>query len=149
MPSNPQLTGFVIIGQWHVTYFPGESNGYGVNIALPARLLNNQVVEPGAEFNFLDAVGPITLANGWKMGGVILNGASNHTGAVGGGICSMSTTMFNAAARAGLQINERHAHFYYIDRYPVGLDATVYSNGSTTWNLRWTNDTPYPIVIKA
>jgi vancomycin resistance protein YoaR len=149
LASNPQLTGFVIIGQWHVTYFPGESNGYGVNIALPARLLNNQVVEPGAEFNFLDAVGPISLANGWKMGGVILNGASNHTGAVGGGICSMSTTMFNAAARAGLQIDERHAHFYYIDRYPVGLDATVYSNGSTTWNLRWTNDTPYPIVIKA
>jgi hypothetical protein len=83
------------------------------------------------------------------MGGVILNGQSNHTGAVGGGICSASTTMFNAAARAGLAINERHPHFYYISRYPVGLDATVYSNGVTTWNLRWTNDTPNPIVIKS
>ena len=149
LTNNPTLTGFVIIGDWHVTYFPGESNGYGVNITLPATILNGQVVAPGAQFNFLDRVGPISLATGWKMGGVILNGASNHTGAVGGGICSASTTMFNAAARAGLEIDERHAHFYYIDRYPVGLDATVYSNGSTTWNLRWTNDTPYPIVIKA
>ncbi len=149
LTNNPTLTGFVIIGDWHVTYFPGESNGYGVNIALPASILNGQVVAPGAQFNFLDRVGPISLATGWKMGGVILNGASNHTGAVGGGICSASTTMFNAAARAGLEIDERHAHFYYINRYPVGLDATVYSNGTTTWNLRWTNDTPYPIVIRA
>jgi vancomycin resistance protein YoaR len=55
--------------------------------------------------------------------------------------------MFNAAARAGLQIDERHPHFYYIDRYPVGLDATVYSNGNQLWDLKWTNDTPNPIVI--
>jgi hypothetical protein len=68
---------------------------------------------------------------------------------MGGGICSASTTMFNAAANAGLQIDERHQHFYYINRYPLGRDATVYSNGSTTWDLRWTNDTPYPIVIRA
>ena len=75
------------------------------------------------------AVGPIDAAHGYTMGGVIQGGKSDHTGAMGGGICSASTTMFNAAARAGLQIDERHAHFYYINRYPVGLDATVYSNG--------------------
>jgi vancomycin resistance protein YoaR len=146
---DPTLTGFVDIGSWRTKFILDPSNGNGVNIELPAKLLNLQVVAPGEQFNFLNAVGPISLAAGWQMGGVILNGASNHTGAVGGGICSASTTMFNAAARAGLEINERHPHFYYITRYPVGLDATVYSNGSTTWNLRWTNDTPYPIVIKA
>jgi VanW like protein len=79
---------------------------------------------------------------------VIIDGRSDHTGAMGGGICSASTTMFNAAARAGLQIDERHAHFYYINRYPVGLDATVFSNGQTTWDLKWTNDTQYPIVVR-
>jgi vancomycin resistance protein YoaR len=83
------------------------------------------------------------------MGGVIKGGKSDHTGAMGGGICSASTTMFNAAANAGLQIDERHAHFYYINRYPVGRDATVYSDGATTWDVKWTNDTPYPIVIRA
>ncbi|MGD0861837.1 MAG: VanW family protein [Candidatus Limnocylindrales bacterium] len=147
--GNPTLTGFVVIGQWNTTYFPGVSNGGGVNIALPAKLLNGQVVGPGQQFSFLSAVSPIDAAHGWKMGGVILHGESDFTGAIGGGICSASTTMFNAAARAGLQINERHAHFYYITRYPMGLDATVYSNSGTTWDLRWTNDTPNPIVIKS
>jgi vancomycin resistance protein YoaR len=146
--SVAKLDGMVIIGSWTTTFYPGESNGFGVNIRLPAALLNGQVVAPGQRFSFFDSVGPLDLAHGWVMGGVIVGGKSNHTGAIGGGICSASTTMFNAAARAGLQIDERHAHFYYIDRYPAGLDATVYMNGVTTWDLKWTNDTPYPIVIR-
>jgi vancomycin resistance protein YoaR len=146
---SPGLAGFVRIGQWATTYFPGESNGDGANIEVPARLLNGLVIGPGKQFSFLTLVSPIDLAHGWKMGGVILNGKSDHTGAIGGGVCSASTTFFNAVVRAGLQIDERHAHFYYIDRYPVGLDATVYSNGYQMWDLKWTNDTPNPIVILA
>ena len=157
--TDPALTGFVVVSQVVTTYFPGESNGNGVNIALPAQLLNGQVVGIGEQFSMLQRVGPIDAAHGWKMGGVIKNGESNHTGAMGGGICSASTTMFQVAALAGLQIDERHAHFYWISRYAlatpavpkgiVGLDATVYSNGSTTWDMRFTNDTQYPIVIKS
>jgi vancomycin resistance protein YoaR len=157
--TDPALNGFVVISQVVTTYFPGESNGNGVNISLPAKLLNGQVVGVGEQFSFLSRVGPIDAAHGWKLGGVIENGQSNHTGAIGGGICSASTTMFQAAALAGLQIDERHAHFYWITRYAlatpavpkgiVGLDATVYSNGATTWDMRFTNDTQYPIVIKS
>jgi vancomycin resistance protein YoaR len=147
------LKGFVVIGQVTTIYYPGESNGYGVNIALPAKLLNGQVVGPGEHFSFLKAVGPIDAAHGWKPGGVIKDGRSQHTGAMGGGICSASTTTFQAVAVSGLQIDERHAHFYWIDRYALdkrdGLDATVYSNGVTTWDMRWTNDTAYPIVIRS
>jgi vancomycin resistance protein YoaR len=138
----------VIIGSWTTTFFPDVSNGNGVNIRIPAKLLTGQVVASGQKFSFLKAVGPINSAHGYTLGGVIEGGKSNHTGAIGGGICSASTTMFNAAARAGLQIDERHAHFYYIYRYPVGLDATVFSNGSQVWDLKWTNDTPNPIVIR-
>ncbi len=154
-PIHPQiasvdsLAGVVAIGQWTTTFFPDVSNGMGKNIRQPATNLNGQVVGPGQEFSFLGAVGTIDAAHGFAMGGVILGGKSDHTGAMGGGICSASTTMFNAAATAGLQIDERHAHFYYISRYPVGRDATVYSNGQTTWDLKWTNDTPNPIVIRA
>jgi vancomycin resistance protein YoaR len=115
---------------------------------VPAALLNGQVVAPGQQFSFLQAVSPIDTAHGFAMGGVIIHGKSDHTGAIGGGICSASTTMFNAAARAGLQIDERHAHSYYINRYPLGLDATVYSNGYSAMDLKWTNDTPNPIVIR-
>ena len=152
--TNQTLTGFAVIGSWNTTYFPGESNGGGQNISLPANLLNGTVIQPGEHFSFLRAVtlngtAPIDAAHGWRLGGVIKNGVSNHTGAMGGGICSASTTFFNAAARAGLKIDERHAHFYHIDRYPMGLDATVYSNGSTTWDMRFTNDTDFPIVIRS
>src|SRR5450756_2811564 len=94
-------------------FYPDISNGNGANIRVPAALLNGQIVAPGQQFSFFQAVSPIDLAHGYAMGGVIEHGKSDHTGAIGGGICSASTTMFNAAARAGLQIDERHAHFYY------------------------------------
>lgn len=153
-PISPRVTlaglsGIVIIGSWTTVFYPDVSNGNGANIRVPAKLLNGQVVAPGQQFSFLKAVGPINPAHGYTWGGVIERGKSNHTGAMGGGICSASTTMFNAAARAGLQIDERHAHFYYISRYPVGLDATVFSNGAQVWDVKWTNDTPNPIVIRA
>ncbi len=151
--SVDSLKGFVIIGAVTTYYYNDVSNGGGVNIALPAQLLNGQVIAPGEHFSFLRAVGPIDAAHGWKPGGVIKDGKSNHTGAMGGGICSASTTVFQTAATAGLQIDERHAHFYWITRYALdkrtGLDATVYSNGVTTWDMRFTNDTDYPIVIRS
>jgi len=154
-PIHPQITSvdslakMVVIGEWTTQFFPDISNGNGKNIRQPATNLNGQVINPGAQFSFLGAVGPIDSAHGFTLGGVILGGKSDHTGAMGGGICSASTTMFDAAATAGLQIDERHAHEYYIYRYPIGRDATVYSNGVTTYDLKWTNDTPYPIVIRA
>jgi vancomycin resistance protein YoaR len=152
-PISPRITpetlsDMVVIGSWTTVFYPDISNGYGVNIRLPAKIFNGQIVEPGKQFSFLKYVGPIDRAHGFTLGGVIEDGKSNHTGAIGGGICSVSTTMFNAAARAGLKIDERHAHYYYISRYPVGLDATVFSNGSQTYDLKWTNDTPNPIVIR-
>jgi vancomycin resistance protein YoaR len=147
--SLDAMSSMILIGSHTTTFYPDISNGIGKNIRQPATNLDGMVIGPGQHFSFLDAVGPIDAAHGYAMGGVILHGQSDHTGAMGGGICSASTTMFNAAANAGLQIDERHAHFYYITRYPSGRDATVYSNGQTTWDLRWTNDTPYPIVIHA
>ena len=146
--TQTDLKGLVIIGSWTTTFYPDISNGYGANIRVPAKILNGDVIAPGQQFSFLREVGPIDAAHGFALGGVILNGKSDHTGAMGGGICSASTTMFNAAARAGLQIDERHNHAYYINRYPAGLDATVFSDGSRTFDLKWTNDTPNPIIVR-
>jgi vancomycin resistance protein YoaR len=151
-PVSPNITAaslaqMVDIGSWTTTFYPDISNGNGANIRQPAKVLNGQMVAPGQQFSFLGFVGPIDPAHGFALGGVIEDGKSNHTGAMGGGICSASTTMFNAAARAGLQIDARTAHYYYINRYPVGLDATVFSNGVSVTDLKWTNDTPNPILI--
>ena len=59
-------------------------------------------------------------------GGAIINGRTEPQGALAGGICSCSTTLFNAALRAGYEMGARRNHYYYIDRYPLGLDATVF-----------------------
>ena len=153
-PVHPTTTlssfvGKFILGQWTTMFNPDLTNGNGANIRIPAQILNGMVVAPGEHFSFLKAMGSIDEAHGFKMGGMIASGKSSHLGAIGGGICSASTTLFNAVMRAGLQIDERHAHFFYIDRYPVGLDATVFVSGTQTFDLKWTNDTPNPIVIRA
>lgn len=137
------------ISQW-TTYFPiGEKNGFGANIWIPARLINGYVVAPGATFDFWKAVGPVTRAKGYRSGGAIINGRTEPQGALAGGICSTSTTLFNAAARAGLEMLARRNHYYYIDRYPVGLDATVFISASgSKQTMSFRNDTDYPLLIR-
>ena len=137
------------ISQW-TTFFPiGEKNGFGANIWIPARLINGYVVAPGATFDFWNAVGSVTRAKGYRSGGAIINGRTEPQGALAGGICSCSTTLFNAAARAGYKIGARRNHYYYIDRYPVGLDATVFISASgSKQTMSFTNDTDYPLLIR-
>ena len=138
----------VRLSTWTTPFEPSERNGFGANIRIPARAINGTVVLPGKTFDFWDAVGSVTTAKGYRPGGAIINGRTQPSGALGGGICSTSTTLFNAAARAGLEIVSRRAHFYYIDRYPVGLDATVFiSSSGAKITLAFRNDTPTPILI--
>ena len=100
----------VLLSSW-TTYFPqGSHNGNGVNIHLPAQIINGMVIKPGAIFDFVRTVGPLSWARGYRMGGVIRGDHTDPTGAVAGGICSASTTVFNAAARAGLDILTRDNH---------------------------------------
>ncbi|MFL5755606.1 MAG: VanW family protein [Chloroflexota bacterium] len=136
-------------GTW-TTHFPiGPKNGFGANIWLPARIIDGTVVGPGETFDFWKVVGPVSRARGFKQGGAIINGHTEPQGALAGGICSCSTTFFNAALRAGYQMGARRNHFYYIDRYPLGLDATVFiSSGGATQTMSWTNDTPYPVLVR-
>ena len=137
------------ISQW-TTYFPiSEKNGQGANIWIPARLIDGYVVAPRATFDFWDAVGPVTREKGYKDGGAIINGRTEPQGALAGGICSCSTTLFNAALRAGYEMGARRNHYYYIDRYPLGLDATVFISASgSKQTMSFTNDTDYPILIR-
>ena len=137
------------ISTW-VTYYPvSDRNGFGANITIPTRTIDGYVVPAGAVFDFWQAIGEVSARTGYLPGGAIIDGKTEPTGALAGGICSCSTTLFNAAVRAGLQILARANHYYYIDRYPLGLDATVFQSGSgsvTTMSFR--NDTAFPILIR-
>jgi vancomycin resistance protein YoaR len=137
------------ISEW-TTYFPiAEKNGFGANIWIPALDLDGHVVAPGDTFDFWKSIGPVTRARGYRQGGAIINGRTELQGALAGGICSTSTTLFNAALRAGYEMGARRNHYYYIDRYPLGLDATVYKSGSSAQTMEFTNDTRYPVLIRA
>jgi vancomycin resistance protein YoaR len=138
-----------LVGAWTTKFFSSERNGFGNNIRIPARLINGTVVGPGEVFDFWRVVGPVTFERGFRMGGFIEGGQTNPTGAIGGGICSTSTTLFNAALRAGYEIVERKQHAYYINRYPLGLDATVSKiRGRISQNMRFRNDTPNALYIR-
>lgn len=136
------------LGRWTTRFAPGPLNANGINIKVPAKQINGTVVAPGEMFDFIDAAGPFTRRNGYDDGGAIRNGRTVFDGVLGGGLCSASTTLFNAAARAGFQIDRRHNHAYYIGRYPVGLDATIWEYGGTRKTMAFTNDSDYPILIR-
>jgi vancomycin resistance protein YoaR len=138
-----------VVGSWTTHFIPGIGNYNGKNISIPAAHIDGYVVAPGAWFDFWKVVGVPTFAEGYGMGGAIINGHTEETGAIAGGICSTSTTLFNAALRAGYQIGDRANHYYYISRYPVGLDATVAMGTGWEQDMTWRNDTPYPVLIHA
>lgn len=126
-----------------VTYYPHEDYR-NTNIGRAAQLVNGTVLKPGETFSLNDTVGERTEANGFTTGYIISDGILRRD--LGGGVSQMATTTFNAAYFAGLKDVEHKAHSFYIDRYPVGREATV------AWgavDLKFTNDTPYGVLIQA
>jgi vancomycin resistance protein YoaR len=93
-------------------------------------------------------VGDLRKLPGAGPGNAIEGGKITVTGAFGGGICTTSTTLFNAAFRAGMIPMARQNHNEFINRYPPGLDATVWIVGGAKQTMSFKNDTKYPILIQ-
>jgi len=146
LKHGPQM---VRLGVWK-TWFPvSDRNYFGANIWRPAAIIDGTVLMPGGRFEWWSRIGPVTPARGFGPGGFIAGDHTEPTGALGGGMCSSSTTLFNAALRAGLQMGARSNHRYYIERYPLGLDATVSkTRGGGGQTMTFTNDMRDPIVIR-
>ncbi len=137
-----------VISSFSVFYWPIINNHFGGNIEAPATKINGTVVPPGGKFDFWKVVGDVSKLPGVGPGNAIVNGKITVTGALGGGICTTSTTLFNAALEAGMTPLARKAHSEYITRYPAGLDATVWIVGKTKQTMSFRNDTKYPILIQ-
>ena len=136
-----------MISSFSVYYWVIVNNHWGGNIEGPATVINGTVVPAGAKFDFWKVVGDLHDAPGTGPGNAIEGGKITVTGAFGGGICTTSTTLFNAAFRAGMIPLARQNHNEFIDRYPAGLDATVWIVGKTKQTMSFKNDTKYPILI--
>jgi vancomycin resistance protein YoaR len=137
-----------VISSFSVYYFVIVNNHWGGNIEAPATKINGTVVPPGGIFDFWKVVGDLRKLPGEGPGNAIEGGKITVTGAFGGGICTTSTTLFNAAFRAGMVPLARQNHNEFINRYPPGLDATVWIVGGTKQTMSFKNDTKYPILIQ-
>ena len=137
-----------VISSFSVYYFVIVNNHWGGNIEAPATKINGTVVPAGGVFDFWKVVGDLRKLPGTGPGNAIEGGKITVTGAFGGGICTTSTTLFNAAFRAGMVPMARKNHNEYINRYPPGLDATVWIVGSVKQTMSFRNDTKYPILIQ-
>jgi vancomycin resistance protein YoaR len=114
------------------------------NIQLAAKILDGQIIEPGARFSLNEALGERTEERGFVPAPMIEAGRLKD--AVGGGVSQVATTMYNAAFFAGVELIEHTPHEFYISRYPMGREATVSWGGP---ELIFRNDWKAGILIKA
>lgn len=122
-----------------------ESNvNRSTNVKLASNKINDVILLPGEEFSYNKVVGKRTFENGFREASIYTsNGVTNG---LGGGICQVSSTLYNAVLRANLEIVERRNHSYAVSYVPLGTDATV-SYGSI--DFRFKNNRKYPIKIIA
>lgn len=136
------------------SYFRGSSPERIQNITAAAARFHGLLVPPGATFSMAQALGDISLDNGYAEA-LIIFGDQTIKG-VGGGVCQVSTTLFRTAFHAGFPITERHAHAYRVSYYEqrsgggidpdlAGLDATVFV---PLVDLKFTNDSPNWLLME-
>ncbi len=131
------------LGQF-TTYFNRRKKARVQNISLAVEAINNHVVFPGEVFSFNEVVGKRTLEKGYLPAPIFIKGKVYRD--FGGGICQVSSTLFNAADKAGLEILERHSHSRRVGYVPPGRDAQVSWYGS---DFTFKNDYNQPILIRA
>lgn len=130
------------------TYFPGSSESRKKNVQTAATRFHGVVVRPGDEFSFNYYLGDVSPESGYDEAWIIFNGRTIK--GVGGGVCQVSTTAFQAAFYAGFPITQRLPHGYRVGYYErgegAGMDATVFS---PVVDMRFINDTPYHLLIES
>lgn len=113
------------------------------NLILAANKINGVVLMPGETFSFNDVVGERTIAAGYKNAAIFVNGQVED--GLAGGICQVSSTLYDAVIGANLQITERHNHSKLTSYLPGGKDATVVWG---RYDFQFTNNREYPIKIE-
>lgn len=124
------------------TNYPAGPSGY--NLQLAAKNIDNILLMPGDSFSTEEAIGPTTPENGFVMANTYVSGkvVKNY----GGGVCQVSSTLYNAMLRAGIIPFERQNHMMPVSYIPIGLDATL---ADGVIDLKFTNDYDYPLVINS
>ncbi len=127
----------------YTTYFTPNDGGRCENIALAASLVDGIAIQPYGEFSFNKTVGERTSGAGFKDAKVIVRG--EYVLGIGGGVCQVSTTLYNAALKSGLSVTEFHPHSLKVGYVPPSRDAMV----STHADLQLFNPHSYPVYLSA
>ncbi|NWQ41989.1 VanW family protein [Bacillus sp. EB106-08-02-XG196] len=128
----------------YITSFNPRNKKRSTNIQLAVEAINNHVVFPGDTFSFNSVVGKRTTEKGYEKAKVIVKG--EYAEDIGGGICQVSSTLFNAVDSAGLKIVQRFSHSRHVPYIPPGRDATVSWYGP---DFEFKNMYNQPILIQA
>lgn len=126
------------------TPYPASDTVRTKNLKAGSARITGTIVKPGERFSLLQALGPITTANGYYSSGVVENGFSSE--AVGGGLSQISTQMYNVGFLAGYDDITHKPHSRWFDRYPAGREATLWEGQV---DMIWENNTPYGVMIEA
>lgn len=124
------------------TYMSPYEHNRNNNISKAAASINEMILYPGDEFSFNGTVGQRTAEAGYLAAGAYSNG--QVISELGGGICQVSSTLYNAVLLANLEVTERYPHYFSVAYVPWGLDATV------NWpnlDFKFVNNRTYPIKI--
>lgn len=131
-----------LLGGFHTSY-SSSGAGRSKNVENGASLINGSVVYPGDTFSVYEAVSPFDAEHGYELAGSYENGTTVET--YGGGICQVSTTLYNAVIRAELEITERFNHSMIVSYVDPSADAAI---AGTYKDLKFTNNTDAPIYIE-
>jgi len=129
------------------TYFKGSSQARLANVRVAAVRFHGLVIPPGGVFSFNEHLGEVTEKEGFQEGLIIIG--NRTVKGIGGGVCQVSTTAYQAALRAGFPIIERYPHGYRVSYYErgmgAGFDASVFSPYA---DLKFVNDSPAHLLIE-
>jgi len=128
----------------YTTVFNSQDDNRVANIKLAATKVNGYIIYPGKTFSFNDVVGPREKSYGFKEAMEIADG--EFVPGIGGGICQLSSTLYNAVILANLDITERYNHSKTLPYVPAGRDATV---AFGLLDFKFVNNTPEPLMIAA
>lgn len=131
-----------LLGSFTTNY---KSSGWGraKNVENGAEKINGAILYPGDEFSVYEMVNPFTKENGYELAGSYLNGETVES--FGGGICQVSTTLYNAVLEAELEITQRYNHSMIVTYVDPAADAAI---AGTYKDLRFKNNYDFPILIE-
>ena len=132
-----------LIGSYNTSY-SANAAGRNENLRVGCNNIDGTVLAPGEVFSMNVGLGPQTYANGYKDAGVYVNGKVEQ--GVAGGVCQVTSTLYNAVILAELEIVERYPHSMTVGYVPLGRDAAVAGDYK---DLKFKNDTEYPVYIEA